>query len=84
MKRGSDPPFRPNITDAESVNPLVLKLMAACWKEDPEERPSLDDIKHSLKTLNKGKYVIVLYVELSCINTTNNKCSDMLKDRCTS
>ncbi len=55
VKRGSDPPFRPNITDTGSVNPVVLKLMSACWGEDPEDRPSLDDIKASLKSLNKGK-----------------------------
>ena len=60
VKRVSDgetPPFRPRepeCADKDYKQSQMSELMEVCWKEDPDERPSLDKVKSSLKNINKG------------------------------
>jgi len=60
-------PFcRPPLPHEESagVHPGILSLMKQCWAEEPSERPSFMEVAKTLKTINKGKSVIV---HISCV-----------------
>ena len=51
------PLFRPIPPDDESnqVQEEIRVLMKQCWAEQPNERPSFDDISKLLRNINKGK-----------------------------
>ena len=59
VKSVEDPPFRPTLPMPKNtkVNAELLKLMNACWFENPEERPDFDTIKRKLVEVNSGRYV---------------------------
>jgi len=67
IKETRDPLYRPPFPQQESegVHPGILVLMKQCWAEEPNERPSFNDIIKSLKTINKGKSVY-FYCSKSC------------------
>ena len=57
---GSDgSPYRPDMPGSagEESDPAVKDLISKCWAEEPDDRPSLSEIKTTLKAFNKGKYV---------------------------
>ncbi len=57
VKAAQSPPYRPSTKEGGNVDQLALDLMSRCWQEDPECRPSLAEVKDTLKALNKGKLV---------------------------
>jgi len=71
IKEASTPVYRPPIPQQESegVHPAILTLMKHCWAEEPAERPSFNDVAKTLKTINKGKLALILFV--SCILVHN-------------
>jgi len=63
VKAGQAPYCRPKPqvdVDDGDVHPDIVTLMKHCWAEEPAERPSFDDVAKSLRTVNKGKSVLVL------------------------
>jgi len=59
VQDSSAPFYRPTISQQESagLHPGILTLMKQCWAEEPNERPSFNDIAKSLKIINEGKLV---------------------------
>ena len=62
IKDTSAPFYRPELPQEESagVHPGILTLMKQCWAEEPCERPSFDEIARVLRTINKGKSVLLV------------------------
>ena len=62
IKDTRSPFYRPPLPqeEAASVHPDILTLMKQCWAEEPSERPSFDEVAKTLKTINKGKSVLIL------------------------
>ena len=56
VAKESDTPFRPNVANAEeSIPPKMLELMKECWNEDATQRPSFNDCRKKIRSMNKGK-----------------------------
>ena len=51
------PFYRPPIPhqESEGVHPGIVTLMKQCWAEDPNERPTFNDVAKALRTINRGK-----------------------------
>ena len=67
--KGTHAPFyRPPLSpkDCEGVHPGILTLMKQCWAEEPNDRPSFDEVAKSLKTVNKGK-LVCSYCLMFCV-----------------
>lgn len=47
-------PFRPRLSEV-NCNPKLLQLMANCWTEESEKRPTFSEVKKSLKKMSGGK-----------------------------
>ena len=58
VRTGENPPFRPEMPKIHdhAEHSSVVSLIAECWSEKPEARPSFVEIKKKLKILNHGKY----------------------------
>ena len=58
------PFYRPPLPQHEpaAVHPDILTLMKQCWAEEPSERPSFVEVARTLKTINKGKSVLLYNV----------------------
>jgi hypothetical protein len=53
---GERPPFRPiSIAEDGEIHPAMETLMQQCWAEQPNERPSFDDVTKTLRAINNGK-----------------------------
>ena len=49
-------PFRPRLpTDTVDIEVSVAALMQRCWMEAPYARPHIDDVRKTLRDLNKGR-----------------------------
>jgi uncharacterized protein (DUF2267 family) len=53
----SPPLFRPILPDDESnqVQEEIRILMKQCWAEQPNERPTFEEVSKMLRNSNKGK-----------------------------
>ncbi|XP_031564714.1 atrial natriuretic peptide receptor 1-like [Actinia tenebrosa] len=54
----SFPPFRPSVPQ-DITNIPMINLMKLCWDDDPQVRPSFNEINRRLKEMHKGKHSIV-------------------------
>ena len=59
VKTGESPPFRPELPkcagDDSGEYSLLDKLTISCWEEMPDDRPSIEAVKHVIMKLNKGR-----------------------------
>ena len=57
IKEVRDPPCRPEIPKDEGETEIagLVSLMSDCWAENPDRRPSFEEIKKRLSVINKGK-----------------------------
>ena len=55
----TEPPvYRPSLPlDEFGIYPDLVTTMKLCWDEQPQERPSFDDVMKTLIHINHGKYV---------------------------
>ncbi|XP_033638066.1 atrial natriuretic peptide receptor 1-like [Asterias rubens] len=54
VKMGARPLFRP-VVPRDACTPKMLDLMEMCWREKPDDRPSLSQIKSAVTKLSGGK-----------------------------
>jgi len=57
IRLARDPFYRPALPahESDSLQPGMLTMMKQCWAEEPNDRPSFDDVAKALRTINKGK-----------------------------
>ncbi|XP_049524933.1 atrial natriuretic peptide receptor 1 [Dermacentor silvarum] len=53
VKMGTTPPFRPEVSPDECPADM-LRLMRACWAENPSDRPTIAEVRHAVKKITKG------------------------------
>uniref|UniRef100_A0A158P7J9 Guanylate cyclase n=1 Tax=Angiostrongylus cantonensis TaxID=6313 RepID=A0A158P7J9_ANGCA len=63
LKRGGRSPIRPKLNTEEDQNSSMSALVKDCWSEEPDQRPSSDQIQARMKELTeeKKKSDILLY-----------------------
>ncbi|ELU03250.1 hypothetical protein CAPTEDRAFT_210739 [Capitella teleta] len=54
VKRGGTEPIRPYISK-DSCPAQLRTLLAKCWSEDPQQRPTFDTIKSTISKMHGGK-----------------------------
>ncbi|KAJ1358943.1 Receptor-type guanylate cyclase gcy-22 [Parelaphostrongylus tenuis] len=74
LKRGGRSPIRPSLNTEEDQNSSIFVLVKDCWSEEPEQRPSCDQVKSFIKDLNDKKKIQARMKEL----TEEKKKSDIL------
>ncbi|KAH7946437.1 hypothetical protein HPB49_024954 [Dermacentor silvarum] len=52
VKMGTTPPFRPEVSPDECPADM-LRLMRACWAENPSDRPTIAEVRHAVKKITK-------------------------------
>ena len=54
---GAHQPYRPELPkeSTEDLDPQMLDIARACWRERPSERPDLAHISKQIKAVNKGR-----------------------------
>ncbi|VDM57589.1 unnamed protein product [Angiostrongylus costaricensis] len=62
LKRGGRSPIRPVLNIDDYQNPSMLVLVKDCWSEEPDQRPSCDQVKSFIKGLNDKKKVFLLFI----------------------
>ncbi|VDO80679.1 unnamed protein product [Haemonchus placei] len=57
VKKGGHNQERPSLTlkDGDEANPALLHLIRDCWTERPSERPDINMVKSSLKSMNTNR-----------------------------
>ena len=50
------PLLRPSVSQ-QAAPPQYIQIMKVCWSENPDMRPSVEDIYQQYKTITGGKYV---------------------------
>uniref|UniRef100_A0A1I7RUG3 Guanylate cyclase n=1 Tax=Bursaphelenchus xylophilus TaxID=6326 RepID=A0A1I7RUG3_BURXY len=54
LKRGGSTPFRPNIHPPDEVDSNIVLLIKDCWAENPDSRPTMENVRVMLKQLLKN------------------------------
>ena len=52
VRKGYDPPTRPEIERNADVNVNLIHLIRDCWNENPEKRPKMETVKVLMKNMN--------------------------------
>lgn len=62
VSAGTSPPLRPALpeSDTEEVDGAMKALMKHCWTEQPNERPTFDEVSKMLRSINKGRLVTIV------------------------
>uniref|UniRef100_A0A158PAA5 Guanylate cyclase n=1 Tax=Angiostrongylus cantonensis TaxID=6313 RepID=A0A158PAA5_ANGCA len=55
LKRGGRSPIRPLLNTEDEQNSNMSVLVKDCWSEDPDQRPSCDQVKSFIKSLGSRK-----------------------------
>ncbi|KAI6189054.1 Guanylate cyclase [Aphelenchoides besseyi] len=63
LKRGGANPYRPSIHPPDDISQNIINLVNDCWAENPDHRPTMENIRGLLKQLLKnGKQNLMDYV----------------------
>jgi len=61
------PIYRPSIGDVNGINPIISTMMELCWAEQPNSRPTFDEVAKLARKINNGKLVdFVIFLKLYC------------------
>ncbi|NP_571941.1 retinal guanylyl cyclase 1 isoform X2 [Danio rerio] len=77
----SPPPLcRPTVSMDEA--PLdVIQLMKQAWSEEPEQRPTFEDIFRQFKSMNKGKKTNIIDSMLRMLEQYSSNLEDLIRER---
>ncbi|XP_070555016.1 speract receptor-like [Ptychodera flava] len=82
VKAGSDPPYRPDVSDVNEVAPeCVLSTMRQCWDEDPNERPDFLHVRELLKPLQEGLKSNILDNMITLMERYTNNLEELIEER---
>ena len=59
VRKGSDPPIRPQIERNDDVNINLIHLVRDCWNENPEKRPPMETVKALMKNMSSRGYIFL-------------------------
>ncbi|KAL2094905.1 hypothetical protein ACEWY4_009624 [Coilia grayii] len=80
-KLKSPPPLcRPEVSLDEA--PLeIIQVMKQCWSEDPDKRPTFEDIFRLFKTIAKGKKTNIIDSMLRMLEQYSSNLEDLIRER---
>ncbi|XP_041349332.1 atrial natriuretic peptide receptor 2-like [Gigantopelta aegis] len=81
VRNGEDPPYRPKVYDDGDVMDKPMRLMASCWLENPDSRPTFNQIKKSVIDLNGGKKTSILDNMIQLLEAYSNNLEDLVAER---
>uniref|UniRef100_A0A3Q3JWN1 Guanylate cyclase n=1 Tax=Monopterus albus TaxID=43700 RepID=A0A3Q3JWN1_MONAL len=58
-----------------------IQLMKQCWNEQPEKRPSFDDIFEQFKNINKGKKTNIIDSMLRMLEQYSSNLEELIRER---
>ncbi|XP_030635513.1 retinal guanylyl cyclase 2 [Chanos chanos] len=74
------PLFRPIVTPDHA--PIeCIQLMKQCWSEQPEKRPTFDEIFDQFKNINKGKKTNIIDSMLRMLEQYSSNLEDLIRER---
>jgi len=82
VRNGESIPFRPQLPESSELGKTMLDMIRNCWNENPEHRPTFQQIRTTLRKMTNGESVIscrLVYLppfKAYCIsNTVNRTCN---------
>jgi len=58
VRNGESIPFRPQLPESSDLGKTMLDMIRNCWNENPEHRPTFQQIRTSLRKMTNGEWVI--------------------------
>ncbi|XP_036114120.1 guanylate cyclase D-like [Molossus molossus] len=80
-KVASPPPLCRPLVSPDHGPSECIQLMEQCWKEAPEDRPSLDQIYTQFKSINQGKKTSVAESVLRMLEKHSQNLEDLVQER---
>ncbi|XP_006271922.2 retinal guanylyl cyclase 1 isoform X2 [Alligator mississippiensis] len=75
------PPLcRPSVS-VDQAPMECIQLMKQCWSEQPERRPTIDQIFDQFKTLNKGRKTNIIDSMLRMLEQYSSNLEDLIRER---
>ncbi|CAF4579989.1 unnamed protein product, partial [Rotaria sp. Silwood2] len=76
------PLLRPSVSK-QTAPPEYINSMKQCWAEQPESRPSFNDLAQSIKLLNGGKKVNIVDTMFKMLEQYSNNLEELIRERTT-
>uniref|UniRef100_A0A8C9WLY5 Guanylate cyclase n=1 Tax=Scleropages formosus TaxID=113540 RepID=A0A8C9WLY5_SCLFO len=81
QKLRSPPPLcRPTVS-MEKAPLECLQIMKQCWSEEPERRPTFEEIFHQFRNVNKGKKTNIIDSMLRMLEQYSSNLEDLIRER---
>ena len=58
VRNGESIPFRPQLPESSELGKAMLDMIRNCWNENPEHRPTFQQIRTTLRKMTNGESVI--------------------------
>ncbi|XP_052058788.1 retinal guanylyl cyclase 2-like [Mytilus californianus] len=82
IKKLKKPPplLRPSVSP-QAAPPQYIQLMKSCWAENPDLRPSIEEVYHQYKTISGGKKLNIVDSMFRMLEKYSNDLEDIVKER---
>uniref|UniRef100_A0A8D3C795 Guanylate cyclase n=1 Tax=Scophthalmus maximus TaxID=52904 RepID=A0A8D3C795_SCOMX len=77
----SPPPLCRPVVSLDEAPAECLGLMTQCWNEDPNKRPSFDDIFKQFPGINRGKRANIIDSMLRMLEQYSSNLEDLIRER---
>ncbi|CAN9509415.1 unnamed protein product [Ophioblennius macclurei] len=75
------PPLCRPIVSVDEAPAECLSLMNECWHEDPNKRPSFDDVFKQFRGINRGKRANIIDSMLRMLEQYSSNLEDLIRER---
>ncbi|KAJ8416772.1 hypothetical protein AAFF_G00326500 [Aldrovandia affinis] len=75
------PPLCRPVVSADHAPFECIQLMKQCWNEQPERRPTFDEIFDQFKNINKGKKTNIIDSMLRMLEQYSSNLEDLIRER---
>ncbi|XP_055352696.1 retinal guanylyl cyclase 1-like isoform X2 [Paramacrobiotus metropolitanus] len=78
--RHPPPLLRPHVPN-QTAQPEAIMIMKECWSENPEMRPSVDEIINKFKALNQGRKTNIVDSMFAMLEKYSNNLEELIHER---
>ncbi|OQV18687.1 Guanylyl cyclase GC-E [Hypsibius exemplaris] len=78
--RHPPPLLRPHVSN-QTAQPEAITIMKECWTENPEIRPTVDEVVAKFKTLNQGRKVNIVDSMFVMLEKYSNNLEELIHER---